>query len=88
MRLSGREFGRLSYRTMGALIDRVNVGRRLDDIRFGQVCATIGNAAGGKKNGAFQPADFFPSLRGPDSGRQTPAQMREVLRDFVAMQKA
>jgi len=50
------------------MLDRINVQRRLDDRRAGEICAIIANATPHFKRRTgkdFTAADFFPSLAAP-----------------------
>lgn len=84
--LSGFEFGRLTFRAITALIDRVNMERRLADRRAGEICAIIATAAPHLKRkggGNFTAADFFPSLI--EEAPQKQQSPEEILAIFQAL---
>lgn len=87
--IPGREFGRLSYRTLDALLHRRNLRTQQEDYRSGALCSIVANyiSAMGRSRTNYTAAHFFPSLRDLDRP-QTPDEMREILRDFNAMQRA
>lgn len=91
--LSGREFGRLSYRAFDALLHRRNLRTQQEDYRAGALCSLVANyisGMGGSKK-TYTAGHFFASLAEMaelDRPAQTPDEMREVLRDYQAMLKA
>lgn len=87
--IGGKEFGRLSYRTFDALLHRRNLRTQQEDYRSGALCSLVANyiSAMGGSHKTYNASHFFPSLRELDKA-QTPDEMREILRDFITMQKA
>jgi hypothetical protein len=85
--LSGHEFGRLSYRTLDALLARLNTHREMEDFRFGQVCAIVANGLLPRKGRPHTPANFFGSLKQVDQ-RQSPLEMLAQIEIINAQQNA
>jgi hypothetical protein len=88
--IQGREFGRLSYRTLDALLKRRNLRVQQEDYRSGILCSLVANyiSAMGKSRKTYTAGSFFSSLAEADRPAQSPDEMREVLRDYQAMLKA
>lgn len=85
--LSGREFGRLSYRTLDALLSRLNLRRETEDYRFGQVCAVVANCLSPRKGRPHAPHNFFGSLKGIEQ-RQSPLEMLAQIELINAQQNS
>jgi hypothetical protein len=71
---------------MGALVDRFEALRQIDDFRAGQICSLIANSMPGIRR-TFQPADFFPNLKRVER-RQSPQEMFAILEAMAGSQNA
>jgi hypothetical protein len=85
--LSGREFGRLSYRTMDALLARYNLRRETEDFRAGQICAIVANCLAPRKGRPHGPHNFFGSLKQIEQ-TQSPLEMLAQIELINATQNA
>lgn len=62
--LSSEQFFSLTLPRFNALVERYELQQQREDFRAAQICTVAANIMGKKQDGtAFQPGDFFPSLK-------------------------
>ena len=59
-------------------------GEERADLRAGIIAATIANANRGKGSKRFKPSDFMPQFKRRTARRQTPDQMKQILKTYAA----
>jgi hypothetical protein len=83
LRLSDRDFRRLTLRQFNALLQRYKRDVELGNLRAGVIAATVGNFSMNKdpKSPLLRPDHFFSNLKQPDSELELdPEQTLEFLK--------